>query len=145
MYKITSKNNIKPVEVFTSVFENTADGTRGWTVTEFYKSAIAYRESHECPTRKEQRSYVICNPSDGLGCELFNLIGYHFTFDDCYDSIEQAVIRDEWLNIERISRWTVEEEYIKIPANFQVDLICRTEAFDYDVVESDILLCEYAD
>lgn len=148
MYKITSDNTIQPVEFFASFFENTSRGTRGWTVTESYKSGIAYRAKHECPTRKEQSTYVLCNPSDGFGTELFGLIGYHFTFDNEYDSIEQAIIRSQWIKNERkllSARWNVEEEYVKIPAGFQVDLIQRTEYFKYDTLESDILLCDYAD
>jgi hypothetical protein len=149
MYKITSDNITQPVEFFASVFENTPSGTQGWTVTEFYKSGVAYRAKHECPTRKEHGTYVICNPSDGLGSDLYDLVGYHFTFDDAYTDVERDLIKNEWIknggSLNDKSKWNVEEEYVKIPAGFQVDLIQRTEYFKYNTVESDVLLCDYAD
>jgi hypothetical protein len=147
MYRIESPEN-KFVEVFWSVFENTGAETRGWTVSEFYKHAIAYRDSRSCPTRSEFNTYVTCSISEGLGCELHNLIGYHFTFDDSYTEIERDLIRNEWLKnggLQDKDRWHIEEEYIKISGGFKVDRIQRTDYFNYDVVEENVLLCEFAD
>ena len=144
MYRIESPEN-NFVEVFWSLFENTGSETRGWTVSEFYKHAVAYRDSHSCPTRSEFNTHCICILSEGTGCELNELIGYHFTFDDCYTDIERETIRNSWIKNEIMSTWIIEEEYVKIPSGFKVDQINYTDNGVINIIEENVLLCEFAD
>lgn len=148
MYKITSDDTNQLVELFTSVFERTNSGYRGWSVTELYRGAVAYRGINECPTKEEYNKFIICNPTDGPGVELFTSAGVMFSFDESYDHKEQAAIKQQWtdLNKEMLGKqWRIEEEFVKIPAGFRVDLVRPVKELEYEVVEDDLLLCDYAD
>lgn len=148
MYKITSNNPNELVELFISVFERTNSGYRGWSVTELYRGAVAYRGINDCPTRDEFNKFVICNPTDGVGSEFYNAAGIVFSFDESYTAADQAQIKKEWNEKNKNmlgTKWRVEDEYVKIPAGFKVDLVRPIRELEYEVLENNVLLCEYAD
>lgn len=146
MYKITSKHPTELVEHFTSLFERTNSGWRGWSVTELYKEAVAYRGINGCPTKDEHNKFIICDPAEGFGADFFTTKGTFFSFDECYDERAQAEIKRQWFNRHEQSldfRWKIEEEYVKIPAGFTVDLIRPVDDFGYAVIEENVTLSDY--
>lgn len=148
MYKIES-NPQNQVEAFYSVFDTKDANNRGWSVTEVYSGATVFRDSGNCPTRNDHQTQLVCDPREGTGAELSNLIGLHFSFDESYDDDERATIRNKWLadrsTVLGSDQWHVEEEYIKIPGGFTVDLVRINGANSYDVVERNIVLCNFKD
>ena len=148
MYKIRS-NPASPVECFYSIFDTTGTENRGWSVTEVYSGATVFRDSGNCPTRRDYQTQLVCDPREGVGAELSSLVGLHFNFDDGYDEVEQTAIRNEWLSRHRDmlkeSHWRLEEEYIKIPGGFAVDLVRSNGSRACDVVERNITLCNFRD
>lgn len=148
MYKIES-NPENRVEAFYSVFDPKDSNNRGWSVTEVYSGATVFCDSGNCPTKQDYKTALVCDPREGAGAELSNLIGMHFSFDDAYDDVEKTEIRNNWLS-SRYSmltsdKWHIEEEYIKIPGGFTVDLVRINGTNCYDVIEKNITLCNFKD
>lgn len=131
--RITTLNN-NNVEVYYNVFERFSNGeTRGWVVTEKYRSGEAYRELGDPPTEEESiNKMIICDPD--LGYDVQDLEDTVFDFDSSYTEEEQNEIKYDWNYhmdadawLEHNSRWTIDEKYIRISGPIKLEVVSEEQ------------------
>jgi hypothetical protein len=128
LYRIRPKDK-KSVEAFYDVYSKDEQGNiRGWTVTETYRWGQGFVETEdELPYSDDQ--YHCVDPTIGWGCELDDLCGVWFEFDESFTDEEKEKIEDDWADggpgwlYDGEHNWEVEEDTITILGPFVVDKI----------------------
>jgi hypothetical protein len=132
----------KSVEAFYDVYETLEDGSvRGWTVTETYRWGQGFREMYD-KVYDTELDRVRCDPVIGWGCELDDLCGVWFEFDDTFTDEEKAEIEQSWEDggagwlYDGDHNWLVEDDAVYILGPVQIDIVSE-ESYN-EVLQSNI-------
>ena len=128
----------KNIEYFVDVYSKDKNGNiRGWNVTEVYRWGQGFRDWEEPVGEWEiGRNGIHCNPQVGWGCELEDLCGVYFEFDDSFSEEERNEIESRWDGREDEEGrwgtawlhdgehdWLVEDEHVRIIGPVQIDVV----------------------
>jgi hypothetical protein len=128
----------KSVEYFVDVYSKDKEGNiRGWNVTEFYRWGQGFRDWDDPVGKWEfNQNEISCDPQIGWGCELDDLCGVYFEFDDSFTQEERKDIEAYWENKtdedgrggtawlhDSDHNWLIEYECVRISGPVQIDVV----------------------
>lgn len=126
--------NENSIQYIVDVYEKTPSGdVRTWTVTEYYRSGVGYRDVTD-PVHMHEADGVVCNVDSHLSNGFSDLVDVQFEFDDTITEREKFKIVNQWYPksskpesamqwLEKNDIWYIERDLVYVGGPFTIDVI----------------------